>query len=97
VQIALAPITAPIYRLFQASASSAGTANVVGFALNAYALGATVTMVVGGLLSGFSSLTPGTQYYLANTAGTISTSAGSNTRKVGIAIDSTHLLITTIW
>jgi hypothetical protein len=36
-------------------------------------------------------------YYLNNNSGTIGTSPGTNTRKVGIAMDATHLLITNAW
>jgi hypothetical protein len=37
------------------------------------------------------------QYYLNDTNGTIGTSAGSNTRKVGIAMSPTTLAITNLW
>ena len=54
-------------------------------------------LIVSGIVSGFSGLTQGSQYYLSDTAGQISTTPGTNTRKVGIAISSTELLITNIW
>lgn len=40
-----------------------------------------------------SGLTPGTLYYLWNTGGQISATAGTNVQKIGIALDSTTLLI----
>jgi hypothetical protein len=54
---------------------------------------AEVNVVVDGILDGFSGLTPGATYYLSNTAGAISTSAGGTSIKVGKAISPTQLLI----
>lgn len=46
-----------------------------------------------GIIDGFSGLTPGSDYFVQNTAGAIGTSAGSNTIKCGKAISATELLI----
>ena len=54
-------------------------------------------MSVAGIFSGLSGLSIGSLYYLSNTNGVIATSAGSITRKVGIAVSATELLITNIW
>lgn len=97
-QIALSPISAPTYQIAKTSASAAGTANpFIGFAKAAIGAGAMGYVIVSGIVTGFSGLTPASFYYLANTAGTIATSAGAVTRKVGIALNSTQLLITNIW
>lgn len=65
----------------------------IGFATAAASAGASVTFQFGDVMDGFTSLTPGAVYYTNATAGDIGTSAGSNTKKVGIAISSTKLLI----
>lgn len=52
-----------------------------------------VEVVVGGVLGGFSGLTPNAKYYLSNTAGAISTSPGSTSILLGKAISATELLI----
>lgn len=39
-------------------------------------------------------LTPGATYYISNTAGALSSSAGTNTRKVGVADSATSLVMT---
>lgn len=41
----------------------------------------------------FTFLQPGATYYLSNTAGAISTSAGSQSRKIGLALSQTELLL----
>jgi hypothetical protein len=46
-----------------------------------------------GILSGFSGLTPGLIYYVSNTPGIISSTPGSNTKKVGVAVSETELFI----
>jgi hypothetical protein len=63
----------------KASASAAGTAQLIGFAKAAAADAASVTVVSEGVLSGFSGLTPGARYYLSTTAGTITPTIPSGT------------------
>lgn len=46
-----------------------------------------------GICTGISGMTPGTAYYLSDTPGTISAAAGTNPQRLGIALDSTTLLI----
>lgn len=43
------------------------------------------------VLSGLAGLTPGTTYYLSNTAGFISSTAGTVSQKVGYALSTTDL------
>lgn len=69
----------------------------IGFAKQAYTAGQTATIYTGGLVSNFTSLTPGTPYYLSNTAGLISATAGTFSRKACMAITATQCLITNIW
>ena len=81
-----------------ASAGETATSNgFLGFTAAAYATTTTATVDIGGITTGMSGLTPGSQYYLSNATGTVSTSAGTNTRKVCIGMGSTSCLITNIW
>lgn len=68
----------------------------IGFATAAISAGAAGTVAEVGETT-MSALTQGAQYYLSDTAGAIATSAGTNSRKVGIATSSTTILITNIW
>ena len=102
--LSLAPATAPVTRALKASSGA-----TLRFGLNTYTsfLGfadAAITAgnagnfaLAGPANNGLSSLIAGLPYYLNDTAGTIGTSPGTNTRKVGIALDMTHLLVTNIW
>jgi len=85
-------------QLLRTDASYASRANsFIGFAASAISEGSAGTVYVGGVIGGFTGLTVGSQYYLSNTTGTISTSAGTTSRKVGIAVSTTELLITNLW
>lgn len=81
-------------QVFKAAASSIGTsATFVGFANTTVTTGNPVDVQVTGVVSGLSGLTSGSLYYLSDTAGAISTVAGSNVKLVGIAVSTTDLLI----
>lgn len=70
----------------------------IGFVKTTTSSGNSAPIVISGEASGFSSLSLVTsQYYLSDTAGAISGSAGTVTRKVGIATSDSTLLITNIW
>lgn len=97
-QIALKPFTDPAYQVAPASASATSTSNsFIGFSTGSIASGASGKIIVEGVVTGLSGLFGGSQYYIANSAGTIAITAGSVTRKAGIAMSSTSLLITNIW
>jgi hypothetical protein len=68
-----------------------------GFAQENIAASTTGTFVVGGVMTSLTGLETGSFYYLSNTTGAISTSTGTFTRKVGLALSETVLLITNIW
>lgn len=96
--VSLAPIIAPVFGIDKASASVAGTSNtLVGFVLSAVSAGSNGTVRAVGIIDGLSGLVVGGTYYLANTAGAISLTPGTVTRKIGIAISATQLLITNVW
>jgi hypothetical protein len=108
VQIALAPATAPTYAYVNANSANPALSGYyssqknrslafAGFAAGSAVAGGAITVNTAGLMSGFSSLVALQQYYLNDTNGTIGVTAGTNTRKVGIAIDATHLIITNTW
>jgi predicted RecA/RadA family phage recombinase len=66
-------------KLALADGSAAGTATVVGVALNAAAIGQAVTYMKSGKIGGFtvSGLTPGAFVYLSDTAGALADAAGT--------------------
>lgn len=95
-QIVIAPAFGSIIK--RADASAASTANTfLGFCPNAISANKEGKVVVEGILGGFSGLTAGSLYYLSDTTGAISTSVGTVTRKVGIAVSTTELFITNTW
>jgi hypothetical protein len=81
-------------RILKANASSANTRSgqVIGVATTAIALDASGVIQVAGVAT-MSGLTAGKKYYLSNTAGAVSTSAGSQTVKVGQSLSTTQMLI----
>jgi len=90
-------ITGTSGRIYKTSAAEAGGSNTyLGLVSTGGAVGASVDIVVAGVATGLSGLTVGSQYYLSNTKGAIATSAGTVSRKAGIALSATTLLITNI-
>lgn len=69
----------------------------IGFAVGGAVAGGAVDVITAGTVSGLSGLLFDEQYYLSNTVGQISVTPGMLTRKVGIALSSTALLITNNW
>lgn len=101
--IGLTPVTAPSYG-YVVKASAANTANAcnlnkytsfLGFADTTVTVGQNVDVFTDGIVSGLSGLVPlaNPSYYIADTAGTISATAGTNSKKIGTAITTTTLLI----
>jgi len=83
----------------QANASAAGTAIAIGIVVSAGSLGAltfasgdAVSVVLLGVVGGFSSLTPGSLVYLSDTAGGFDTAAGTVSKKVGVAVSADKVL-----
>ena len=99
VTIAMAPaITGSELFCNKASASIASSSDsFIGFALGTVTALETGYVVISGEATGLTGLTVANRYYLSDTAGQISTVAGTVTRKVGIAISPVSLLITNIW
>ena len=64
-----------------------------GFALNNAVDGGTVYVQTAGIVSGFTGLTKGLEYYIDNTAGAISSTMGNVPIKIGNAVSTTQILI----
>ncbi len=103
LMVSIAPITTPSYRAFPTSTSNSTNqfydkyTGYIGIAQSSASAGGSVTVATGGVDQNQSGLSPGAHYYLADSSGTFSKSAGTNTRKAGIAVDTTQMLITNIW
>ena len=67
--------------------------NFVGFAQSTVAAGAATDVIVGGVDASQSGLVGGNNYYLSDTPGAISTTAGTQSRKAGLGLSSTEILI----
>lgn len=84
-------------KIYKASASTNNELanNIIGPATESISQDATGEVQVSNIYT-TSGLTAGKTYYLQNTAGTIGTTAGSQSRRVGTALSATELLIKTI-
>lgn len=82
-------------KVYEANASSDDEffRNFIGFLAETGSAGETKNIIFGGVIEGLSGLVVGDTYYLSNTSGAISNSPGSQSKKIGIAIDTTKLLI----
>ena len=77
----------------KSDASDSNNTNFAWFATASATSWNDVTIATAWTLGGFSNLTVWAEYYLADVPWTISTTAGSNSVKVGKALSSTELLI----
>jgi hypothetical protein len=85
-------------RVYKTSASQAQTSDsFIGFSNGSASVTNSVTVINEGAVTGLSGLSTASKYYLSNTSGDISSSAGTVTRKIGISTSATSLLITNIW
>ncbi|MFA7000502.1 MAG: hypothetical protein WC241_05360, partial [Candidatus Paceibacterota bacterium] len=80
-------------KIHKANANNTTLLNYVGMVKKTVAAGGTAKVKFCGIIDGFSGLTIGATYYLANTAGTIQATAGANSVKVGRAVSATKILI----
>jgi hypothetical protein len=76
-----------------AASTHARANNFIGFAYETKSAGNNCRVALAAVATGLSGLSPGSTYYLSNTLGAIATSAGSASRKIGVALSSTSLLI----
>ena len=102
VFMTIEPANAAVSAIVKADASTDATGLIYrsqsffGFAESAISAGSTGAVIVSGRAT-LSSLVAGKQYFLSDTAGAIATTAGTNTRKVGIASSTTGLIVTNNW
>ena len=88
--IALTPLTAPTYGVVKADGSAVANAcninlatNFIGFADTTVTAGNSVDVITNGVYSGLTSLSPYNTYYVSDTAGALSLSAGTISKVVG--------------
>lgn len=100
IVVGLTAVTTPSAGVVKSSASTvANDVNVnkyttfAGFAQSTVTVGQTLSVTTDASVTGLSGLTPLSTYYLSDTAGAISTTAGTNSKKVGIAISATSILM----
>lgn len=97
IELSMTKIDTVAGQITTSSAASTSSApmynNFIGIASSNISSGSRGSVVTGGVVTGLSALTPGLTYYLSDTNGAISSSAGSNSRKIGVALDTTSLLI----
>lgn len=67
--------------------------NFIGFAAEDIATSTSGLVTINGIDNNQSGLTVGSIYYLSDTSGAISSTAGTISRKIGLAVSSTQLLI----
>ena len=79
--------------IYRSDANDTDRDNFIGFVTGTVAKGSEADVYFVGVLDGFSGLTPGATYYVQDTIGTIGTSAGSTSIKVGKAISATELMV----
>jgi len=65
----------------------------IGFAISDASNGSSTYVQYDGIVSGFTGLTIGAEYYASNTAGIISTTKGDTPMRLGKAISATQLII----
>lgn len=83
-------------RLAHADTSGQWTTNVIGISSSSAGYREGCNIVLQGVIGGFSGLTVGSIYYLSNTNGAISTTAGTVSKVVGLAISATQIMIKNI-
>ena len=94
-----ATLPVPVYVLpadgevYAVDANSSGELKFFGFAISNSTDGNSIKVKIAGVVSGFTSLTKGSIYYVSDTSGTISTTVGTVGIPVGLAVSATEILI----
>jgi len=85
-------------RVYKTSAAQTQTVNsFMGFSYEAGTIGTTMPVTVAAINPNLTGLTISDKYYISDTFGVISTSAGTIERKAGVAVSETEILVTNIW
>lgn len=80
-------------RVYAADGNATTSMKYVGFAITNATASTTITVQTTGIVSGFSALSEGEKYYVSDTAGSISSTIGTYEVLVGVALNTTQLLI----
>lgn len=89
----------PIYinttdnEVYACDANDSAKYNFIGFAITNSTDGNPITVQTSGIVTGFTGLSEGEVYYISDTAGAISATAGTQIIKIGTAVSETSLLI----
>lgn len=104
--IVIEPFTVGTFAVWKASSASASSYNAnvafkeiayVGFATTSATVGGAISVAVAGVVTGLTSLTPSSVYYLQDTGGTIGLTPGTITRKAALSLSTTTAIITNIF
>lgn len=82
-------------KAYQCDADNLGELGFIGFAQETITSGNNVTIKTSGLMTGFSGLTIGAEYFLSATQGAITSTAPTNFKAVGTAMSATVIRIAT--
>lgn len=95
----IAPVAAGATpRAYLTSTLQAATSDAfTGIAQASVTVGQSLSTLLYGVDANQSGLTPSTKYFLGDTPGAFVTSAGTVSRKAGISLSATQMLITNIW
>lgn len=94
-----ATLPVPVYQnktdneFYACDANDTAAMKFLGFAVSNSTDGNPIQVQFTGVVTGFTGLSEGEKYYVSDTVGTISSTAGTNEVLVGIAISETELLI----
>ena len=81
-------------KAYKAKANDTALTNAYGFVVSNAGNGTTPYVVTGGIVGGFTALTPGATYYASDTAGAITKTTSSTTViPVGVALSASQLLV----
>lgn len=80
-------------KAYKCDADDTSKIGFVGFAVEAYSLGATANIVNDGIMGGFSGLTINAIYYISGTSGAITSTKPTNYKVVGKAISASVIKI----
>jgi hypothetical protein len=81
------------FKLYKCIANDVGKISFIGFAVTTAVTDGAIVLQSNGQLGGFTGLTIGSNYYLTNTSGIISTTAGTYNVPVGVAVSATEILL----
>lgn len=81
-----------VNKLYKTNAKYYSSLNFLGFVMKDVSASAVATIQLGGRMSVFSGLTANSLYYLSDTSGALSSSAGTISRKVAQAYETTSII-----